>query len=299
MIKLSQEKVLLLHQLIAQETGGDAEIRDYGLLESALESAYQTFKNIDGGKAFDWGRTSEDYAKFRDIYPDQFYKKIISRGLCTKGQKILDLGTGTGVLPRNMYKYGAKWTGIDISENQIEKARELSAGMNIDYIAAPSEDMDFPDNSFDVISACQCFWYFDHETLMPKLWRMLKPNGVILVLYMAWLPFEDKIAGESEKLVLKYSPSWTGAGETVHPIFIPECYNNKFDFAYHEEYKLKVPFTRESWNGRLKACRGIGASLSEEKIMNWENENMGLLQKIAPERFEILHYAAIAELKKL
>ena len=31
-------------------------------------------KNIDGGKAFDWGRTSEDYAKFRDIYPEAFYQ---------------------------------------------------------------------------------------------------------------------------------------------------------------------------------------------------------------------------------
>ena len=43
MIKFSKEKILLLHQLIAQETGGDAGVRDYGLLESALESAYQTF----------------------------------------------------------------------------------------------------------------------------------------------------------------------------------------------------------------------------------------------------------------
>ena len=41
MMKFSQEKVLLMHQLIAQETGGDAGVRDYGLLESALESAYQ------------------------------------------------------------------------------------------------------------------------------------------------------------------------------------------------------------------------------------------------------------------
>ena len=34
-------------------------------------------KNIDGGKAFDWGKTSKDYAKFRDIYPQKFYNKII------------------------------------------------------------------------------------------------------------------------------------------------------------------------------------------------------------------------------
>ena len=43
MIRFSQEKVLLLHQLITQETGGDNGVRDYGLLDSALESVYQTF----------------------------------------------------------------------------------------------------------------------------------------------------------------------------------------------------------------------------------------------------------------
>lgn len=43
MIKFSKEKVLLLHQLITAETGGDANIRDLDLLESALESAFATF----------------------------------------------------------------------------------------------------------------------------------------------------------------------------------------------------------------------------------------------------------------
>ena len=32
-------------------------------------------KRIDAGKAFDWGRTSDDYAKYRDIYPKEFYEK--------------------------------------------------------------------------------------------------------------------------------------------------------------------------------------------------------------------------------
>ena len=43
MIKFSQEKVLLLHKLITEETGGDPNIRDFALLDSALESAFQTF----------------------------------------------------------------------------------------------------------------------------------------------------------------------------------------------------------------------------------------------------------------
>ena len=43
MIKFSREKVLLLHKLITEETGGDPNLRDIALLESALESAFQTF----------------------------------------------------------------------------------------------------------------------------------------------------------------------------------------------------------------------------------------------------------------
>ena len=48
MIKFSKDKVLLLHKLIAEETGGSIGVRDEGLLESALESAFSGF----GGQEF-------------------------------------------------------------------------------------------------------------------------------------------------------------------------------------------------------------------------------------------------------
>lgn len=252
---------------------------------------------IDGGKGFDWGKVSTDYAKYRDIYPKEFYEKILDRGLCKDGQSILDIGTGTGVLPRNLYPYGGKWTGIDISAEQIEQTKKLSVGMDIDYETVATENINFPIESFDVVTACQCFWYFDHEKVMPKLCQMLKPGGKLLVLYMAWLPYEDYIAGKSEELVLKYSPVWSGAREKMHPIQIPDCYNLKFNVVYHEEYTLNVHFTRETWNGRMKACRGVGASLSDAELQAWEEEHLKMLSEIAPEEFDVKHYAALAELQ--
>lgn len=256
-------------------------------------------KNIDAGKAFDWGRTSEDYAKFRDIYPEEFYHKIVNRGLCIQGQNVLDLGTGTGVLPRNLFRYGADWTGTDISENQILQAKKIAeqAGMNIDFQTAATEEIEFPKHTFDVITACQCFWYFNHKKVMPNLARMLKPDGRLLILYMAWLPFEDKIAEASEELVLKYSPNWSGAKETRKPIEIPDVVYDYFEMVEHEEYDIMVPFTRDSWHGRLRACRGVGASLSETELKLWDEEHRKLLEQVAPEQFEVLHYAALAELR--
>lgn len=254
---------------------------------------------IDSGNPFDWGKTSEDYAKYRDVYPDIFYKKIVDKGLCINGQQVLDIGTGTGVLPRNMYKYGAKWTGTDISENQIAEAKAMAkvAGMDIDFFTCPAEEIDFPDNSFDVVTACQCIWYPDHKKLAPKLKNIIKPDGKFVILYMGWLPFEDEIAGKSEEIILKYSPNWSGAGDTVHPVWIPDEYIDDFEIVDQEETMVEVPFTRESWNGRMRACRGVGASLSEEKLEEWNREHMAMLEKEAPEEFEVLHYISIAVLK--
>ena len=55
-------------------------------------------ETIDHGNAFDFGRTSSDYAEYRDIYPQKFYEKILSRGLCIRGQTVLDIGAGTDVV---------------------------------------------------------------------------------------------------------------------------------------------------------------------------------------------------------
>ena len=257
-------------------------------------------ERIDSGKAFDWGKVSEDYAKFRDIYPEEFYRKIVDRGLCVSGQKVLDLGTGTGVLPRNMYRFGADWTGTDISPEQIEQAKKMAGecGMDIGFMTMPAEKLDFPKESFDVITACQCFWYFDHDKVMPVLSDLLKKNGRLLILFMAWLPFEDPIAGKSEDLVLKYNPGWSGGRETKHPIFIPDVAYNCFDLEDHEEYDVDIPFTRESWHGRMKACRGVGASLSPEELERWDKEHRELLENIAPASFDVKHYAALAVLRK-
>ncbi len=47
MIKLTKDKVLHLHEMMAAATGGDAGVRDHALLESALESAFATFGGSD------------------------------------------------------------------------------------------------------------------------------------------------------------------------------------------------------------------------------------------------------------
>ncbi len=253
--------------------------------------------HVDNGAAFDWGRASEDYAKFRDIYPPEFLSMYTDKGLCLSGQSCLDLGTGTGVIPRNLYKFGATWTGADIAENQIAHAKRLAAenGMNITFIVAPAEETGLPNDTFDVVNATQCFFYFDKAKVLPEIARMLKPRGKFIITSMMWLPHESDIATQSESLVRKYNPVWTGGGFTKIKYDVPEWSKELFNCNGIYDYDMDITFTRESWHGRILACRGIGAStLSPEENSAFEQEHTAYMQSL-PESFTIPHWAIMLE----
>ena len=167
---------------------------------------------IDNSKEFDFGKISDDYVKYRDIYPEIMYQKLVGFGIGKKGQKILDLGSGTAILPVNMYYTGADFTATDISENQIKAGIEFAGDKNIEFKVCSAENTGFADNSFDVVTAVQCFQYFDADKASKEILRILKPNGLFCKIFMDWLPFEDEIIAEMEKTVLKYNPDWKGCG---------------------------------------------------------------------------------------
>ncbi len=255
-------------------------------------------ERFDGGRPFDWGKASEDYAKYRDIYPHEFYEKLLSLKLYENGTSVLDIGTGTGVLPRALYHTGVKFTGTDLSSEQIAQAKLLAAekGMSIEFHVGGAEEQLFPANSFDTVTACQCYWYFDHAKAAEALYAQLKPQGRLAFIVMNWLPYEDEIAAESEKMVLKFNPSWNGYGFKRQLIEAPQPYLEYFNVEQQEQFDINVPFTREGWHGRMKACRGVGASLDAENYAKFDAEHLEMLKKY-PDCFDILHYAAITILR--
>ncbi len=55
---------------------------------------------------------------------------------------------------------------------------------------------------------------------------------------------------------------------------------------YHDE---EISFTRQTWMGRIRASRGIGAALSKAEIQQFDQEHEKMLKNIAPEEFTITH----------
>ena len=237
---------------------------------------------IDSGNEFDFGRVSENYAKYRNIYPKSMYDKLISFGVGRKGQKIIDLGSGTAILPLNMYQTGADFIASDISENQLRYGQQIVKNNNIENIhfkVCSSEETGFEDNSFDVVTAVQCFHYFNAEKAADEIRRILKPQGLFCKIFMDWLPFEDRIINEMENLVLKYNPAWNGNGFREFRYTFPLWAEERFQIETIHSYDTVLEFSKESWIGRIKSCRGVGASLSDEKAAEFEEEYRSILCK--------------------
>lgn len=246
---------------------------------------------LDGGRAIDWGKTSADYSQHRPGPPVSFYNRLKALGIGLPEQSILDLGTGTGVLARRFAQQGATVCGIDISPGQIDTARQLAVRelLKIDFRVSPAEKTPFDEETFDVITANQCWFYFKEDEAIAEVKRLLKPGGVLMTSHFSWLPRLDKIAKKTEELVLKYNPEWsTGDWDGEIPA-MPKWAEAKFKLRAMFFYDEPIPFTRESWCGRVRACRGIGAALSAEEVKKFDAEHRKALEKMAPPEFTVLH----------
>lgn len=252
---------------------------------------------LDSGNTIDWGKTSDDYSLYRSGMPDSYFRKLSEHGIGEEKQKILDLGTGTGNLAREFSRNGSIVSGIDISEEQILMAQKLmhEQDLNIDFQVSSAESLPFNDDSFDCATANQCFLYFDTNKALAEIKRVLKPNGLLMLSHFSWLPRIDAVARESEKLVLKYNPNWGSKTKWIAADFdgVPPPYYklSKLGLAQRAMffYDVRVPFTKESWRGRIRACRGIGASLTEDEVKKFDKEHQELLDSITDDSFSILH----------
>ncbi len=54
-------------------------------------------------------------------------------------------------------------------------------------------------------------------------------------------------------------------------------------------YDEQIPFDIDTWRGRIRACRGIGAVLSEKEVKRFDQEHEKLLRETVEENFTVLH----------
>lgn len=197
------------------------------------------------------------------------------------GQKIVDLGTGTGTVALALASRGASVTGVDVSADQLNEARAAAAEQNADvsFIEAPAEETGLEEGEFDVVFAGQCWHWFDREGAAEEARRLLKPDGIIVVAHFDWLPLPGNVVEVTEALIVKANPLWSmGGGNGIYPTWFHDLSVGGFAGLESFSFDVIVPYSHEDWLGRIRASAGVGATLSADAVRRFSRRLAGTLQ---------------------
>ena len=121
------------------------------------------------------------------------------------GDRVLDVACGTGVVATAAARLGARVTGLDLTLELLERARENSrtAEVEIDWLEGDVEKLPFDDAAFDfVISQFGHIFAPRPEVALAEMLRVLKPGGTIA--FSTWPP--ELFVGRTFALVASYAP---------------------------------------------------------------------------------------------
>ena len=239
------------------------------------------------GRQIDFGRTADDYGRYRAGFPEELYRRLETFGAGAAGQRVLDLGTGTGYLGRGFARRGCAVTGLDVSPALMREARRLDAveELAIRYVRARAEALPIKSSAFDLVGAGQCWHWFDRERAAAEARRVLRPGGMLVIASYDWIALPANVAEATEQLILKHNPKWALAGGTgIHPGYARDAAVAGFVDIECFSFDVMQPYSHEAWRGRIRASAGIAASLGAEKVARFDDELRALLARRFPER---------------
>lgn len=121
------------------------------------------------------------------------------------GQRVLDVGCGTGVVAITAARLGARVTALDLTPQLLERARENSciAGVEVDWHEGDAEALPFADAEFDVVLSQFAHMFAPRpEMATAEMLRVLKPGGTLA--FSTWPP--EHVVGTTMALAGRYMP---------------------------------------------------------------------------------------------
>lgn len=219
-------------------------------------------------------------------------------GIGLAGQRVLDLGTGTGTLARGFAERGARALGLDPSPGMLAAAASLPrpSGSPPAWVRARAEALPFGADTFDVVCAGQCWHWFDRARAASELSRVLRPGGRALIAYFSYLSETGSLGAASERVVLRYQPGWEWAHKDGrYPQFTAELVAAGLEAESELDFTLPIVFSHESWRGRFRACNGV-LTLPPDRVAAFDSELALMLAAGWPEPLMVEHrvWATIA-----
>jgi SAM-dependent methyltransferase len=169
--------------------------------------------------------------------------RLVNHAQIKRGERVLDLGCGTGVVAITAARTGAQVTGLDLTPELLQRAQDNAriSEVEIEWHEGDIEKLPFKNSSFDVVVS-----QFGHifaprpEVAISEMLRVLKPGGRIA--FSTWPP--ELYVGRSVALTAKYMPPPPGVPSPMlwgDPKIVQERLGNKVKDVVFDRASMTVP----------------------------------------------------------
>ena len=131
--------------------------------------------------------------------------RLVNFASVQPGQRLLDVGCGTGVVAITAARRGARVSAIDLTPELLDRAREnaATAGVHVEWHEGDAEKLPFEDGEFDVVLSQFAHIFAPRpEVVMAEMLRVLKPGGTLA--FSTWPP--EDLVGRTMAVASRYSP---------------------------------------------------------------------------------------------
>ena len=241
----------------------------------------------------DFGKTASDYLTHRAGFPDSFFDRLRADGLVIDGKALVDLGTGTGTLALGFARRGANVIGIDPSPEMLAAARQAAEAemLSARFQEGSAEATGLSNGSADIVSAGQCWHWFDRPAAAAEIARILRPGGTLLIAHFDWIPLPGNVLAATETLIEKHNPNWhSGGGRGLYPRWLTDLGAAGYQDIRTWSYDEWPNYSHAAWRGRVRASAGIAASLTPEAVAVFDAEHAAMLVSDFPDEPLAVHH---------
>lgn len=176
-----------------------------------------------------WDGWAEDFSKIIKKELNSFRKEawqrlILDNAPDKKVLKILDIGTGPGMFSILLAEKGHDVTGVDCTDAMLEKAEQNAGdyGVQVKFLKMDSHELNFPDNSFDLIVNRNVTWtLYDPEKAYKEWHRVLNVGGKALIFDANWglFCFDDSLRKKQDIAKLNYKREFHDKDPERYPYY--------------------------------------------------------------------------------
>ena len=192
-----------------------------------------------------------DYIQYRPTYPPEVISTLVQEAKLSAENTIADIGSGTGILTRQLLDMGCKVLAIEPNAAMRIAGEELLGGHpGFTSVNATAENTSLPDQSLDGITAGQAFHWFDRLATKMEFRRILRPGGFVALVWNNWQVDSSDFMKDYTKLLLEWGTDYQRVSRTniddaaIRQFFHPRPFE-KFTFPNHQT------FDYEGLKGRL------------------------------------------------